>query len=126
MDFDNTFIWNELMTNDIGKAKAFYAAVAGWTYVDVPMPDGDTYVLARPPGASRDVAGLMAWPKDQPGAEDWMPYLGVLDIKATLAAVEKAGGTIIRPVFEVPGTGLIAIATDANGTALGFLQPEPM
>ena len=50
----------------------------------------------------------------------------MLDIKATLAAVEKAGGTIIRPVFEVPGTGLIAIATDANGTALGFLQPEPM
>jgi uncharacterized protein len=32
-----TFNWNELMTRDVAKAKAFYGATLGWTFSDMPM-----------------------------------------------------------------------------------------
>ena len=35
-----TFYWNELMTRDAEKAKAFYGATLGWTFDAMPMPEG--------------------------------------------------------------------------------------
>jgi uncharacterized protein len=126
MDFNGTFIWNELMSSDVEATKAFYGKVAGWTYSEMASPDGSTYVVANVPGQPRGVAGIMAWPHDQPGANDWMPYLGVDDINASIAGIESAGGKVLRPVFEVPGTGHIAIVADATGSTIGLLQPSPM
>ena len=39
------FGWNELTTHDVDQAKAFYAAVGGWTFEDMPMPDGSGVVM---------------------------------------------------------------------------------
>jgi len=41
-----TFSWNELMTNDVAKTKAFYGATLGWTFSDMPMQAG-VYTLAH-------------------------------------------------------------------------------
>ena len=40
-----SFHWNELLTRDVEKAKAFYAAVCGWTYQDMEV-DGMNYTVA--------------------------------------------------------------------------------
>ena len=42
-----TFNWNELMTHDVAKAKAFYGATLGWTFSDMPMQAGGVYTLAH-------------------------------------------------------------------------------
>ena len=44
-----TFHWNELLTGEVEKSKAFFAEVCGWTYDDVPMPNF-TYTVARSGG----------------------------------------------------------------------------
>ena len=38
--------WTDLQTSDVGAAKAFYAAVFGWRYEDLPTPDGRSYAQA--------------------------------------------------------------------------------
>ena len=45
-DEDNTLSWNELITPDGGKAKAFYGEVFGWKHTDMDMPQG-TYTTSK-------------------------------------------------------------------------------
>jgi hypothetical protein len=42
------------------------------------------------------------------------------------ARVKKAvasGARLMKPVFDVPGVGRIAILTDANGAGIGLMTP---
>ena len=38
--------WADLQTGDVAAAKDFYGKVLGWTYKDLPTPDGRTYAQA--------------------------------------------------------------------------------
>ena len=113
-------VWNELTTSDLERAKAFYAATMGWAYEEIATPAGP-YTLARRPDQPRPVAGLITWPPDEAGADDWFAYMGVDDIETAVAAVTAAGGNV-APIFEVPGVGRFAVLTDPNGATLGLMQ----
>ncbi len=125
-----TVIWNELNTWDVEKAKAFYAGTLGWTYQTEKMPndmDGEKeYVLCLADGVP--VAGIFALTSpDFDGAGDmWIPYFSVADVDAAAGEVVSAGGKLLRPVFDVPGTGRIAILLDNTGSCMGFMAQEPM
>jgi predicted enzyme related to lactoylglutathione lyase len=117
--------WSELMTRDAGAAQAFYAAMLGWTYDTMPMPEGD-YVIAKAGGKA--VAGVFAMkgPEFEGVPPHWFTYITVDDVNARADAAVKAGGKLCRPVFEVPGVGHIAIVTDPTGATVGLFQPAPM
>ena len=121
-----TFGWNELMTSDIEASKDFYKRVAEWTYQDMPMGDMGTYTLAFIAGNPVPVAGLMPWPADQPGSNDWFAYINVSNMDAAIEAAKGAGGTVAREKFMVEGTGWIAIVKESAKTMIGFLEPTPM
>jgi len=119
--------WNELMTRDLPKARAYYAEICGWTYQEMAMPDGALYVLAMKDG--KPMAGMM----EIPGTEDhsdvaphWHSYFAVDDVDAAMAASLAQGGTLNGPVFDVPGTGRIAMMTDPTGAEVGLMTPEAM
>lgn len=119
------FYWNELMTDDVDMAKAFYAATLGWTFDDMPMDDGETYYLAMMDG--EPVAGLMdkkMLPPEVPS--HWFSYINVDDVDARLVKLEAAGGTIVRPPFDVPGVGRIAIVADPTGAHMGWMTAADM
>ena len=119
--------WSELMTRDVPKSRTLYAEICGWTYEDVPMPDGSTYVLAMRGG--RPVAGMM----DTSGSDEttsgparWMTYFAVRDVDAAVAASVAQGSRLNGPIFDVPGTGRIAMLIDPTGAEVGLMTPEPM
>jgi len=119
--------WNELMTRDLSKARAYYAEICGWTYQEMAMPDGALYVLAMKDG--KPMAGMT----EISGAEEhadvaphWHSYFAVNDVDAAVAAGLAQGGTLNGSVFNVPGTGRIAMMTDPTGAAVGLMTPEPM
>lgn len=115
-----TIVWNELTTSDLEASKSFYAAAFGWTYEEIDTPAGP-YTLARHPGQSRPVAGLLSWPRGEEGADAWFAYALVTDIEGTLAAVAAAGGRD-HPIYEVAGVGRFATIVDPNGAPLGLMQ----
>ena len=121
-----TFGWNELMTSDIEASKAFYAKVAGWTYQDMPMDEGAVYVLAFVADNPTPVAGLMPWPEDQPGSNDWFAYINVDSIDTAIDAATDQGGTVMREKFFIENTGWIAVVQDSAKTMIGLLEPLPM
>jgi predicted enzyme related to lactoylglutathione lyase len=114
-----TAYWNELSTDHLDAAKAFYARLLGWSYDTVPMPDGP-YVVAK--AGEEMTAGLMAIPMAGM-ASQWVPYFAVADIDATLAEVEAAGGKAMTPITEVAGVGRLFWATDPGGAMVAFMTP---
>lgn len=120
-----TFNWNELMTNDVAKAKAFYGATLGWTFSDMPMPGGGVYTLAHSGPAM--AAGMMDMTGVTPPGvpPHWFDYIEVDDVDHRVGLVEENGGKILRPPFNIPNVGRIAIITDATGAAIGLMTSTP-
>ena len=117
------FHWNELLTKDAGRAKKFYQQTIGWSFEKMPMPDGATYWVASMGG--QPVGGI--FPTDRPGFEGvpeaWMSYLAVDDVDARVKAAESAGAKLMRPIFDVPNVGRIAILTEPGGAGVGWITP---
>ncbi|MGR7995932.1 MULTISPECIES: VOC family protein [unclassified Xanthobacter] len=115
------FYWNELLTDDVEKARAFYGATLGWTFDAMPSGDGHAYYVAHLGG--EPVAGMMdktdILPPEVP--PHWFPYINVDDIDARLKLLEANGGQVLRSAFEVPGIGRIAIVADATGAPMGWM-----
>jgi predicted enzyme related to lactoylglutathione lyase len=117
------FYWNELLTKDVERAKRFYADTIGWTYEAMPMQDGVSYWVAMHSG--KPVAGL--FPTDRPEykqlPEAWMSYLAVDDVDARVKKATAAGARLMKPVFDVPNVGRIAILTEPGGAGVGWMTP---
>ena len=88
------FNYVELPVGDIAAAKAFYEAAFGWSLTGF----GPTYAATLT--GDTDL-GLQADPGEATKAP--LPVIDVPDLEAALAAVEKAGGRIVRPIFAFPG-----------------------
>lgn len=118
------FYWNELMTTDVEKAKAFYAKTLGWTYETMDMDEGP-YTLIK---MGEDmVGGIMSLPAEdaqQGMGSYWFSYVSVDNLDRRVAGIQAAGGQVLRPPFDVPGVGRIAIVEDAAGAAIGWITPS--
>jgi predicted enzyme related to lactoylglutathione lyase len=117
-----TFYWNERMARDVEGAKKFYADTMGWSYDGMPMPGG-TYWIAKmggaPVGGIFDISGA-----DYKGVpEGWMSYIAVDDVDARVKKAEKAGAKLMKPIFDVPGVGRIAILLEPGGAGVGWMTP---
>jgi uncharacterized protein len=116
------FYWNELMTRDAEKAKKFYGGTIGWTFDAMPMPDG-IYWIAKMDG--QNVAGLfpLTDPKFDGVPEGWMSYLAVDDVDTRVNKAQSVGATLMRPIFDVPNVGRIAILKEPGGAGIGWITP---
>ena len=117
-----TFHWNELMTGDVEKAKTFFSQTIGWSFNEMPMPEGTYWVAMlgdKPVGGIMSMQGIV--PEGTP--PHWISYLAVDDIDVRLAKVVPAGGEIKREPFDVPSVGRIAIVQDASGAVMGWITP---
>jgi len=74
----------------LDSVKAFYAAAFGWSFKDY----GPSY--------SAFEEGLDGGFQTESTAKP-LPILFSTDLERTLAAVEEAGGRIVKPIFEFPG-----------------------
>ena len=117
------FHWNELLTSDVERAKRFYGETIGWTYQPMPMPDGATYWMAMMAG--KPVAGI--FPTNRPEykgvPEAWMSYLAVDDVDARVKKAAAAGAKLMKPIFDIPDVGRLAILTEPGGAGVGWITP---
>ena len=119
------FYWNELMTRDVEKAKKFYGDCVGWKFEAMPM-QGGTYWVAK--AGDSNVAGVftLTSPQFDGVPEGWMSYLAVDDVDARVKKAQAAGAKLMRPIFDVPGVGRIAILTEPGGAGIGWMTPPKM
>ncbi|WP_425040818.1 VOC family protein [Primorskyibacter sp. S187A] len=116
--------WTELATRDVTATRAYYTEVCGWSWSEMPMPDGTYHVAMM---GEQMVCGLYDM-SDTPGMENvpahWLTIFAVTDVESAVEATKAQGGQILRAPFDVPEVGRIAIVTDPSGAALGLMTPS--
>ena len=71
-------------------------------------------------GGILDMASLEPRPDIPPV---WFAYVEVDDVDARVAKIAAAGGKVLKPPFDIPDVGRIAILADPTGATLGWMQP---
>jgi predicted enzyme related to lactoylglutathione lyase len=52
-----------------------------------------------------------------------MSYLAVDDVDKRTATATAAGARLMRPIFDVPKVGRIAILSEPGGAGVGWMTP---
>jgi len=112
------FTFDELLTADLSRSRSFYQTVFGWSSIEVPMGNTDSYVLFRL--GDQDVAGAMMMPADAQAAPHWLTYLYAENIDERSDQVEDLGGTTQAKPRDIPGVGRFAVHTDPNGATFAL------
>lgn len=118
-----SFYWNELATNDTKGSEAFYTGLVGWKTQAMPMPNGGTYTLWLSGG--QPVGGMFTM-EGSPIADktpQWLSYIAVDDVDATLAKVDGLGGKVQMPAMDIPDVGRIAVIEDPQGVVIAIMKP---
>jgi len=120
------FCWVELQTKDPAAAQRFYGGLFGWTFEDMPMPEGK-YTIAKAGG--KQVAGLMLLPEQAASMgmpPSWGVYVAVNDVKASTEAAAKQGAKVLLGPTPM-GPGTFSVIADPTGAVFMLWHtPQPM
>lgn len=114
------FVWHDLMTGDVAKARRFYADLFGWDYhvehaADFTWKDGEAdYPLIVAAGEAH--GGFVDLGKS--GSSQWLGYVAVNNVDAAAIRAATLGGRIDRQAFDVPGVGRSAVIRDPQGAVI--------
>lgn len=119
----------ELPYDDAARIARFYETVFQWK-TQALGPDMGHYVLATTaqkdaiPDAPRGAinGGFFARSPEMPGQHPSV-VVGVRDIAASMAAVNRAGGEVLGTPMDIPGVGRYVAFRDTEGNRLSMLQP---
>ena len=114
------FVWFELMTKEVDKAKAFYLETLPWQVQSMPMEGGPDYTMISV--NETGIAGFITPQADVPTA--WVSYVSVADVDATASKVVAAGGATHGDAFDVPGVGRMQSVSDPQGGMFCLFKAE--
>jgi len=121
----------EMPAKDKKRASKFYSTVFGWQMTQL-GPEMGEYMTAwttetdpktrmiKTPGA---INGGFYSPTDDPASQAPSVVIQVKDLKASMKAVTKNGGKILREPDEIPGVGLWVSFQDTEGNRVSMIQP---
>ena len=105
----------EFTVTDLAAAKRFYTEAFGWSFNDY----GPSYAGIQ--GPERELGGFTVG-EVVPGGPLIVIYS--TDLDASLSAVQRAGGAIVKEPFGFPG-GRRFHFTDPSGNQLAVWMPDP-
>ncbi len=115
----NAFCHIELNTGDVAAAKAFYKKIFDWKLSDMPMGTM-TYTMLD---VGKGVGGGMMQKMAPEHPTQWVSYVEVASVRATIAKARDAGATVLVEYQPIPGTGAIGLFMDPSGAWLGLWEP---
>lgn len=114
------FCWINMLTPDPTKARAFFAALLGWTYAEIPGMGHIVKVGGHDIGGLFDLEGPNT-PKGTP------PLIGVMvKVENADAACERVislGGKA-KAAFDIMDNLRMAVCTDPNGAEFDVWEPK--
>jgi uncharacterized protein len=111
--------WAELDVGEPDAARAFYAAVLGWTYTD--------QGVARHHRTSALVDGRPVAALGSPGATAppaWTLYLAVDDVDAAAEHLVELGGEVLHGPEDDLAGGRLLVALDAGAAVVGLWESD--
>lgn len=100
------FVWVDLITADVERAKAFYGTLFGWTF-----EEKGRYHTAMHDGAP--VAGIVS--ARDPERSEWIGNLSVENVDRSVELARTHGGIVEREAVDAPDRGRLALVSDPGG-----------
>ena len=113
-------VWHDLFTQDIVKARCFYAALLDWEYrvehaTDFVWQPGEAdYPLIFANGEAH--GGFIDIREDL--HPHWVAYVRVEDVDAVTVKAQRLGARIDRDPFNAPGVGRTSMIRDPQGAII--------
>ncbi len=113
-------IWHDLETDDLARAKKFYAGMFGWDFRDY-HATGTDYAVAMSGG--RPVAGMLQRRirKGEERRSAWLPFISVNDVDAAERLALQHHAQIVSEPESLPLRGRQALLTDPEGVRLAIV-----
>jgi predicted enzyme related to lactoylglutathione lyase len=111
------WMWNELWTTDVDAAITFYKTLVGLKHETIDLSMGDTYHQLKQAGRTRAGVVPIPWEDVNP---NWLPYVAVSDISATIALAKTLGGTVVIEPDDTISDDSVAVIVDPSGAALAI------
>lgn len=111
-NLNHTINYIEFKTNDVARAKKFYSAAFGWSFVDY----GPDYASFSAETAAVNGGFMKADSAATSSESGPLIVLYSADLGKTQAEIIAAGGTITVPTFEFPGGRRFHFSDGAGNT----------
>jgi predicted enzyme related to lactoylglutathione lyase len=112
----------EIPADDPARAIAFYETVFGWKFKKWEGPMPYWLITTGADGEPGIDGGLL--PRQHPN-QPCVNTIGVADLDASVATVERSGGQVAVPKMPIPGVGWLAYCKDTEGHIFGMMQNDP-
>lgn len=114
--------WTDLTVPDAVAVGKFYEAVVGWKSMGVDMGGYEDFCM-MPPGAKKPAGGIChARGDNQNLPAQWLVYITVANLRASLKACLAKGGAIVAPERDMGGAKM-AVIRDPAGAVAALFQP---
>jgi predicted enzyme related to lactoylglutathione lyase len=116
---EGKFVWNDLITDDVVSAKAFYGPLFGWTFVEM-----DHYTVIE--NNSKNIGGMyqVESGEESHGAARWLSSLSVADVDEAVDLVVEEGGQVHEGPLEMLNRGRGALVRDPQGAHLVLIRAK--
>jgi predicted enzyme related to lactoylglutathione lyase len=116
MSVAGRIVWHDLMTNDVERAKRFYAELFAWRI----KTEGEWAFIYTAEG--EDHCGTVMAMQGPPRPSHWVPYIAVEDLAVSMDAIKQAGGKLHTGKLAAGKTGTFAMAADPQGAVFTAWQ----
>lgn len=114
--------WMDLTVPDATKVSDFYGAVVGWKKMGLDMGGYEDYCM-MPPGKKKPASGICHARGDNADLPaQWLIYITVADLRASLKTCLAHGGEIVRNVREMGPMGKMAVIRDPAGAVAALFE----
>jgi predicted enzyme related to lactoylglutathione lyase len=115
--------WVDLTVADAPGIRDFYSAVTGWSASEVPMGAYSDFCM-NAPATGASVAGVChARGGNANLPPQWLIYIVVADLDASLAACRARGGAVIDGPRSMGREASYAVIRDPAGAVAALYQP---
>lgn len=120
-DVPGAMVWNEVLTDDLDRARDFYVALAGWTLTDISGP-GFRYLTFEVDGRTAGGIGELEEVMTVGRVPQWLVYFATDDVDDAVARAVAHGGTARREPWDSP-YGRLAVLGGPDGEIFALMDP---
>jgi hypothetical protein len=115
-----TIAWTDLTVEDAPGIRDFYTEVVGWRPEPVPMGEYEDFTMV-PPGGEGAVGICHARGGNAGLPAQWMIYILVADLDASMASCKRLGGEVIAGPKSM-GASRYCVVKDPAGAVAALFQ----
>jgi predicted enzyme related to lactoylglutathione lyase len=114
-------VWFDLSATDVPAAIQFYTGLMGWGTETWAGPKPYT-MFKRAAGTIGGVMELADEAKKMGAPPNWMGYVAVADVDASVAKATALGGQVYVPGTDIPSVGRFAVLADPTGAVMAVFK----